>query len=195
MMNFRVVNAAIIKLLGDSAASRYRVIGYQKQGADASGVRGDNRSVQSYFSTGDFANSARRQNELTFTIGLSVSAASRLDLAVINNPASTTQQITAAMSAMQDAAYCADVLIDELADIVYQILMDGNNYDFGLSVGTVSSRQVSTIRKDPPLPAGSLVTLTGAIELRCRVSEDVGGAVPVAAEPPVVVTNLEVANG
>lgn len=187
-MNFRVINQAIINLLGASAAGRYRVVGYEGQGKDAREVKGNRREVQSYFQQGDFSKSRGRtrgaaQHEMTFTIGLTVSAAARCNLAIINQqtPPPTKDQIAGALAALSDAAYQADLLMDELSEIVYQILRDARNFDLGLPVGTVSEPWIDALRKDPPQPVGELVTLTGTLQFSCSTSEEVLGDVGVLA--------------
>lgn len=180
MMNFRTVTTAIQTILGNAAAGRFRVVGYEGQGQAGSEVLNSNRSVQVFYNQGDFSKSSGRQtgstqHAMAFEIGLSVSAKARLNLAVINNPASTAGQIASAMSAMQEASYVANNSFDELADIVYQILMDGRNFDLGLSVGTMSNRWIDSIKKDNVLPQGELVVLTGAIMYSCNTVEEVVG--------------------
>jgi hypothetical protein len=177
MMNFEVVTAALIRTLGTAAQGRFEVIGYRRQGADAAEL---DRRVQVYYSAGEFPKSAGRQtgaaqHRMTYNVDLSVSAATQVNLSIINSPSATPTQIAAALAAMQDAAYRADLLMDELTRTVYQILMDGRNFDLGLKVGTVSSRWVDSMRKDDPQPNGVLVVLTGRIQYSCQTVEDVVG--------------------
>lgn len=180
MMNFRTVNQAIIDTLGSAAAGRFKVVGYQRQVKSAQEVKDNSRMVQSFYAGGDFPKSAGRQtgpvqHNMTFSVGLTVSAPARVDLSAINNPAATAGQIATALAALQEGADAADILFDELAEIVYQILMDGRNFDLGLPVGTVSKRWVNSIRKDQPAPEGSLVVLTGTIEYSCNTVEQIAG--------------------
>lgn len=180
MMNFEIINQAIIDLLGSSAAGRFTVTGFQQQGGDASEVKGNKRSVVSYYSSGRFSKSSGRQfgttqHALSFTIGCTCSAAARINLSAMTNPNATAGQMAAALSALQEAAYLADKSMDELFRIVYQILMDARNYDIGLPIGTVANRWVDEMTKDAPIPNGELVVLTGAIQFFCSTSEDVDG--------------------
>lgn len=195
MMNFRIIQQAIVSILGAAAAGRFQTIGYQRQTKGASEVRGSNRMVQCFFSEGAFPKTAGRmtgptQHNMTFSIGLTVSAPATADLTTINNPASTSAQISAALLAMQEASSLADESFDELAEIVYQILMDGLNLDLGLSKGGVSNRWVTAIRKDAPAPQGSLVVLTGSVEYTCNAAEQVTGDTGVACE--IISTQLDI---
>lgn len=179
-MNFRIVTTAIQTILGNAAAGRFRVVGFQKQGQAGSELLNNDRSVQVYYADGDFPKSSGRQtgstqHNMSFEIGFSVSAKARLNLSAINNELATVSQLAAAMSAMQEASYVANSLFDELSEIVYQILMDGRNFDLGLPRCTISNRWVESIKKDPVLPKGEIVVLTGALIYSCNTSEAVVG--------------------
>jgi hypothetical protein len=185
-MNFRVVNQAILDTLGLSAAGRFTVVGYRRQGKDSEEIRGNKRMVQSFFSSGSFPKSSGRlvgptQHQMTFNLSMSVSAPARADMNAINTPGATPQAISAALAAMTEAASEADNLLDELAELVYQILMDGRNLDIGLPVGTVSNRWVDSINKNDPLPQGSLVVLTGVMQFTCQTVEHPAGDVGTVA--------------
>ena len=180
MMNFRIINQAIIQTLGNAAAGRFQTIGYETQGVAASEIKGNLRTVQSYYSKGDFPKGAGRQrgskkHTIDYTLGFYVSSAAKVDLGIINREGATQGQIANALAAFQDGAYAADLLFDELVDIVWNILNDGRNYDLGLPVGTISDTWVDSVRKDPPVPKGSLVTLTGEMHLSLSTQEEVTG--------------------
>lgn len=195
VMNFRVVNQAIIDTLGLSANGLFRVVGYRGQGKAAEEVKNNLRSVQSYFSNGEFPKSAGRQtgptqHNMTFGIGLTVSAPARVNLSAINAPGATSGQIAAAMSAMTEAAYNADILLDELYELVYQILMDGRNFDLNLPVGTMSNRWVGSLQKDDPNPRGDLVVLTGTLTYTCNTVESPAGATGTIANSVTTVLDI-----
>lgn len=180
MMNFRTVTAALITLLGDAAAARFTVVGHPRQVTDASEIKSAKRRVTVFYGGGDFPKSAGRQtgavqHMLSYNVDLQVSEAAQANLSVLTAENSTAQQIAAALAAMQDASYLADQSFDELAEIVFQILMDGRNFDLGLPKGTISSRWTGSIRKDDVQPLGSLVVLTGRLTYTCQTSEEVTG--------------------
>lgn len=185
MMNFRKVTKALIQLLGDSALGRFTVTGYEGQSKSASEVRGKKRNVQILFTQGDFPKGSGRaygstDHQMTFTLGFTVSAAATCNLAVINSdPPAPAPAITAALTAMQDAAEVAGNLMDELFELIYQILMDGRNVDLGLKIGTVTDRWVTTLKKDNPIPMGALLVLTGEAHYTCRTCEAITGDVGV----------------
>lgn len=197
MMNFRVVSQALLDTLGAAAACRFRVIGYRGQGHDAEELRGIKQTIQAYYSSGDFPKSAGRQtgatqHSMTFNIDLSVSAAAKVNLSVINNPGATPTQIASALSAMQEAAYEADVLLDELAEYAYQILMDGRNFDLGLSVGVMSKRWVDRLTKGDPQPSGDLLVLTGQLQYTCQTVEEVVGDTGTPVGSGAITTTIDI---
>ena len=192
MMNFRIVKQALIDTLGDAAAERFHVIGYQRQNKSSSQVKNNLRMVQCYFSEGNFPKSAGRMrghktHDLQIEIDLSASAAATGDLSILDNPAATAIQKAAAMAAVQEAAHNADVLIDELIEYVYQIIMDARNENLGIETGLISNRWISRIQKDTLLERGDLVVKTANLRYECRVQEDVLG--DIGNEPETVVFN------
>lgn len=187
MMQFRQVKNAVQNLLGNSAAGRYRVAGFQRQEKDSQASKNNNRLVQVYFKSEDFESSmssytGNKQGDVSISIDLTVSAPSQVDLTVIQNPNASQADLQNAISQMNEAGAVADDLFDELADILWNILMDARNYNLGFPKGTVSNRWVSAIRKDQTNPRGSLVVLTGKLEFSCRVSEEVLGDTGVESD-------------
>lgn len=174
MMIFRNVKANIETILVDAAAGRYDVVGYQKQTKPA--ISGG-KTVQVYYSAGDFPKRASAlnspvQHEASFKLDLTVSAPAEVDLTVLNNPSATAAQLTTALANMQDASKLADDFLDELFDDVFQVLMDGDNYNLSLPPGTISNKWIPSFQKDTPLPRGEFVVLTGSMELECRMQEE-----------------------
>jgi len=190
-MNFRLIKASVVNLLGAAEGGRYRTIGYQKPGQGESEVKNNDRSVQVYYSSGDFSKSgggvagSSTSHEITINFDLTVSKPALVDLSIIQNPASTPAQIQGALAALQEASDLADNSFDELADIIYQEIMDARNVDLGLA-RPVGSRWISGINKDDPLPRGKLVVLTGSMQLTCKIDEQVTGATPEPAVPPAI---------
>jgi hypothetical protein len=183
------VKDAIIDLLAVKAAGRYRTIGHQKQEQSAKEVKDSNRSVQVYFSNGDFPKSGGSLTgpfkfDITYRIDLTVAKAAVGDLAVIQNPASTPAQLATALSNIQEATALADESLDELYEIVFQILEDAEQVEFGLELGTVSNRWISNLDKHEPTERGSLVVLTGIMQLTCSVVEYVIGDQGVDIDDP-----------
>lgn len=198
-MTFRTLKANLEEILVAAAAGRYQVVGYEIQGTGAGEVLGSNRRVQIFYESGDFplgkaGRQGPTQHEITFRIGLTLSATSKGDLATIDSGAATPAQKAAALAAFQDAAGEADTAMDEFLDIIYQILMDKNNEDIGTAGPPfiVSSRWVSGMIKDIPLSQGEFVVLTGSLSYTCQAIETIVGVAgtPVGTEPFNQTTDL-----
>jgi len=196
MMNFRIIKDSIITILGTAAAGRFRTVGFQRQTKAAEEVKGNLRLVTVYYSTGYFPKRSGRntgpvQHDITYRIEFTVSSPAIGNLAIINNPLSTPAEISAAITGIQESAYLADQSIDELFEIVYQILMDGNNIDMQLPIGTIANRWIDSIQKDEPRTRGDLVELTGSSNLTLRTSEQILGD-PGTPGANIIDTTLDV---
>ena len=179
MMNFRTIKEAVIDLLGTAAAGRYRTIGFQEQGKDATEIEDSDRSVEVYYSAGNFPKSKGSltgpvQHDMTFRVDMSASKASTVDLATLNSDLSTPAQKAAALAARQEAAKLADDSLDELFEIVYQVLMNAENVDLGLAF-PVYNRWANNFQKSDPILRGDLVVLTASIMLDCSIDERLDG--------------------
>lgn len=179
-MRFRIVKAALVELLGDAAAGRFTVVGYQSKGQAAEEVTDSRRTVQVFYTSGEFPPSGGSisgpvKHGLTFRIDLTVGSASKGDLTAINDPTSTPAQVAAAMEGFQTSAALADKSFDDLFEIVYQIVMDARNIDIGLDPGEVSSRWIGSVEKSEPFARGEYIVIGGMLEFTCIVSEDLVG--------------------
>jgi hypothetical protein len=187
MMKFRELKASLVTLLETNAAGQFRVFSSQTQGKSAEEFTGTNRTIRVYFGSGDFPRSGGSQrgpmkHDLNFNMELIVVESAEVDLAVLENPASTPAEKIAALNAANTAADQADDSWDEFADLVFQIIMDARNQDLGLAQFDVRSRWLQTITKSPVEPMGEYVVLTGTMTMNCNVQEVVTGATPVPGD-------------
>lgn len=198
MMNFEIIKQNLITILGDDAAGNFKVVGYQQQNKDASEVAGNSRRVQVFSQESDIPEGRSGltgpfDTETTYAVELTVSAKAKADLATINNPGSTAEQITAAMVALEIPAGIVDAQFDELLRLVMQILLDGKNVDIGTAKPfPVSGRWIPKWKKDQLKEQGDHVALTGRIFYRCLITEQVGGLVGIPAVAPAF--NIETTN-
>ncbi|MCK5127577.1 MAG: hypothetical protein KAR42_15075 [candidate division Zixibacteria bacterium] len=196
-MNFETVKDSIVNnILAPAEAGRFRTVGFQRQSINADEVEDNLRLVQIYFSRGDFSKRAGRntgpvQHDVTYRVELIVSKAAGGDLATLDNPSSTPSQLATALVGFSESSALADASLDELAGIIYQILMDGLNYDLGVTKYTVSNRWIDNIQKNEPTSRGSLLVLTGSMDLSCRMVEEITGDVG-AEVPGVYDTELDI---
>lgn len=196
-MQYRTLKAAVVALLGAAAAGRFRVVGYKPHGMAAEEALGVLRTVQVFYTGGKFPKNAGSHlgpmmHDVTLKIDLAVASATQGDLAALTDPASTAADFAAALTSFQEAAELADTDLDELADIVWQILMDGRNIDLGMGAGNVANRWIDGIDKTGPGPRGEYVAMSGSMDLTCRVSESLLGDPGVAAAATgAVLTEIE----
>lgn len=178
-----IVREALLTLLASEAAGRYTVSGYQKQSQGAEAVSDDLRMVTAYYKTGQFPKGSSgwsqgpHRHEMTFAVELLLSASANMDLSIIENEAASAVARQAALSASIEAGKKADELWDELAGIIWDILMDPRNQDLGVGV---QERWVSGMQKDNVVPHGEFVVLSGTIDYTCRATEIPSGETGVA---------------
>ena len=197
-MQYKIIINAIKRILGDESQGRYKVVGYTKQTKSADEFIDNNKSVQVYFSEGNFPKNAGRMigpklHDITVNIDLMASAAAKGDLSVLNSATSTATQKAVALASIQDAAIVADDLIDELIDIVWNILGDARNLDLGLSTGSIANRWIDSIKKDTNLENGDLIVKTANLKYTCRVEEECLG--DKGTSPDTVVIDSEITPG
>ena len=140
MMNFRKVKTSIENILIKAENDRYVTIGFQRQSKSAIESLDFSRMVQVYFSSSEFDKAAGSlngpvQNDVTFNIDLTVSKAAEGDMSAIINQSATQQDIIDALANFSEASQLTDESIDQLINIIYQELMDAENYDLGMDVG------------------------------------------------------------
>jgi hypothetical protein len=184
-LNFEIAKANVEAILVSAADGRFRVVGHAGQSRSAAEVKNHNRSVQVYFSRSLFDRGNNRNmtgpynHDVTLKIELTASSATKMDLSILNDSGATAVQMALALEEYQEASHLADASLDELLGIVWGILMDSRNYDLGFSVGQIANRWIPRFVKDDPLNRGSLVVISGAMDIEFRVSEDVVGDTPV----------------
>lgn len=184
-MKFRTIKDNIVKILVDNSKNCFQVVGHQRQTLSAEDTKGNDRLVQVFYSFGDFPESSSSaigpvQHDVNYRIELIVSADAKTNLKVLDNPNSSAAEIQAALSSSLEASAVADDELDELYELVYQILMDANNYELGMDIGDISNRWVNQFQKNDPLDRGECIVLTGSMFLKARTPEEIVGisAVP-----------------
>jgi hypothetical protein len=193
-MMFINAREAVKTLLTTAAAGRFVVIG-AKRSTSAEEVKGVLRTVQVYYSTGNFPKKSGGNygvaHDVTLKIELVAAAAAIGNIAPLMASDSTAQEFADALATFQDASTTADNSIDDLADIVYQILMDGRNMDLGLADCEVSNRWISDIVKNEPSPRGEYVVIGATMNLTFRVGETLTGDAGTDADDYGVTTEIE----
>jgi hypothetical protein len=185
-MKFEIVKDALVNLLGTEAAGRFRVLGYQDRGTDATELLDELRSVQVFYSGGKFPKSGGAwtgpsKHDMNYEIILSVGKANKVDLSVLDNPASTPAQKASALAASQTSTELVETSYNELLALVYQILMDNRNQDLGISDPVVTSRWIVDFEKERPTDKAGYTVMNGALLYTCTCSEPFTGATPTPA--------------
>jgi len=179
-MIFSIVKNALVELFAKNEFDRFKTVGHQRQGKSAKSVKGLNRLVQIFYSSGQFPKSSGRvkstkRHDVTFRVELTASEPATGDLSAIKNDGSTADQIKAALSEIADASFLADESMDDLFSVIYGILNDPRNYDLSLGKGVVSNIRIESFKKNEPIPRGELVILTANVVVTCNVAENVNG--------------------
>lgn len=182
-MNFRLIKASLVQLLGDHADGKFRVAGYQKRGQSAVEISNYDRIVQVYYAAGQFPKSGGGpsgpvKHDMTFNLDLFVSMKTQGNLQALNNPASSASQLQTAIADLKIAEDLVDSAFDEFAEDCFQIVMNALHLWLGHNK-PVGSRWVPAINKDDPVRYGELVTLSGTMPVTCNKDEQVKGATPV----------------
>jgi hypothetical protein len=199
-MTFEVIRDALKTTLTASASGRFNVDTFQRQSHAADELVGSNRHVSVFYRSGSFdkGRSAWLQGPfrhgMTFAVDLLLAAPAKMDLTVLKDPNATPQELMSALAALQEAGDVANLSWDELADIVWNILMDPRNSDLGLPAGTISDRWIANVQKESPAPMGEYVLLSGTMDFTCNAVETPAGEVGVAAAGGVDISLTETAD-
>lgn len=183
-LKFIAVKTSIQNALIAAAAGNYRVAGNQKQEKAAENSKGLNRLVEVFYKNGSFPKDRGRytgpvSHETFYSVELTVSEPSKVDLAVIDNPNSTAEQLQVAINGIAEATSLADISMDDLISSVYQTLMSGPNLDLDQAKGVIADRWIGRVEKSDPNPRGQLVVLTASMGYGCTLSEDLPSDAPI----------------
>jgi hypothetical protein len=197
-MIFRTLEDSIVTILGDAAAGRFQVVGYKPRAMAAQEANDSLRTVQVFYDAGKFPRSGGSHHgpathDITFSVMLSVAAASQGDLSVLQNESASAAEYVAALESFQEAAYRANKLWGALVDAVFNILMSPENLDLGQEIGVVSNRWIENFEKGDPGNKGEYVAISGSMDLACRVAEELVGDAGTPADPVLgaVYTEIE----
>jgi hypothetical protein len=89
-------------------------------------------------------------------------------------------------SALADAAW------DEMAGIIFKVLTDARNIDFGLGKGELSNRWVNQLKKDEPVTDGEFAIITGSMILTCQAEEVALGDDSGVIDPKTIKTVIDI---
>lgn len=166
---------ACISLLGNQAAGRFQVIGYQRQ-KKATETNIDLPLVQCWINSADWDESRSPRNgphewNIRIEIQFTISQPSIVDIATLQNPASTqAERQTALINLVESSQNAANYLYSSWG-AVSEILEDARNKDLGLPTNAISDKMYSNFQQDQLPPRGGLAVLTATSFLEFRVKE------------------------
>lgn len=191
-MVFEDLRDSLLTLLQTKAGSRFRAIGVQKQSFGSQEIKGDLRTVQVFYVTGDYPASGKQifRHDVTFQLLLSVSSPTIGDKATVEDKSASASARQTALLAVQEAEDLVDKSMDELWRMVSQILKDPINEEIGLANYVVSNPELNGFRKNQLLDKGTLTTLTASATFTATIDETTPGATGVEAIQPAIDTVL-----
>ena len=193
-MVFEDLRDGLIATLEANETGRFITVSYKRQGIDAEQIKGALRTIQVFFDAGDYPEKnyvpGNFGHDPVYGIVYEASAASTMDLTVIEDPESTDEQVAAAIIAGKVAELIVDRAIDEMKRFATQILLDPPNRDFTLPKNTANNARLSGFKKGSPGKLGKLVTLRATETFTAIIEERTTGASVTPAEQPVIdITN------
>jgi hypothetical protein len=176
-MTFQLVKTALQNLLASNAGTDFYVVGAQTQGENADFIA-ERPMVQVFYSQTDWDESAsprsgKARGTVTFKVLLTIAKGSVVDIATLNDPTSTAPEIAAALAANAAAEDVADAAWDNLYSIVWNILRNPENRNFGVAETTwqISDNWIASTRKGDPIIRGEVVAISGTMNLTCKIVE------------------------
>jgi hypothetical protein len=168
-----LVKRSLINLLAAASQGRYNVIGVTSRKTDAEDIR-EIPQVTVTYRQGRFDESSSSvngpyQHEATIRIAILAGAVASMDLAAINAPGATPEQIAAALAASSNATYDADAKAEATIDIIFDTIMQPMNRDLGTDEN--AGRWIPDIQKDDPRVRGEIVIVPVVITLTYQVTE------------------------
>jgi hypothetical protein len=137
-----------------------------------------------FLEKGNVRNQSHCQHECQIRIRIIASSEAGIDLTIINNENSTSEQILDAIYRSTKAEINARNLLEETLCSVYNIVNDVKYYNLGMAEGTITKKKIGKYQFPEKLDTGSLVTVSGIIFLNITTNEKITGITPVLSESP-----------
>jgi len=171
------------KLLEQHAQERYVVISTQRRKSDAKNILAMPQ-VTVVYSKGNFDRSKSSvsspyHHDASFNIHIRMAAKITANLAVLQNPAASAEQLSSALAVATNATLDVDAKLDGLLDVLYDIIMRPEHRKLGCDY--IPNRWVPEINKWEPVQEGSIVIGAASITLAAHCEEEVTGEVGIPA--------------
>jgi len=186
---------AAIDLLGAQAATRFIVIGFQRQKRAAESA-GDTALVQCWIDSAqiDWDRSPRNgpfEWNVRVEVQFIIAQPATLDIATIQDPSSTSRERTAALLALVEPAQNAANALYLAWGAVSEIFEDARNEDLGLPDNAISDKSYSDFQQDKLPPRGGKAILTATSFLEFRVKEAQLGDLGIEPDETIYDNTLE----
>jgi hypothetical protein len=167
---------SIEALLESNARGRYAVIGAKRKSEAADIFAAPQVSV--FYADGSFDKRKSGVNspyhhDAAFNIHILVAAKAKVNLAVLQNPAATPDQLAAALAESDNAAIAVDEKMEQIIDTLFDIIMSPVNADLGTDCNP--GRWITQIKKHNQEPVGAIVTAVASMTLAAQAEEEVSG--------------------
>lgn len=187
--------ATIVNLLTAQAASRFQVVGFQRQKKPAE-TKIDNVLVQCWIDSAsiDWSRCARngpKEHEVRIKVQFTVAQPASGDIATLVDSNSSDAQRATALANLTAADQETSAALYAAWSAVFEIFDDARNQTFGLPKGSISDKSFSDFRQDEPPSRGGLVVNTATATLEFRVKEAQLGEAGFAPDPLILDNTLQ----
>jgi hypothetical protein len=138
--------------------------------------------VTVYYASGDFGKKSSVNNpydhNCTYRIDVLVGSTAKVDLSVLQNPASTPAQMAAALGDSHAASVLSDEKTEAVLSALFDIIMSPVNRNLGTDYNT--NRWIDGFEKKNPQSLGAIVIQSASITLSARCVEEVSGETGVS---------------
>jgi len=187
-VNFILALQQLKTFLNDNAGTRYRVVGFPKQVKNADNIE-SLPLVQVFHGGGTFdrttaAINGQQNYTPSIIIRLTVVEPSTVDLDILDDPDSTTEERILAIEESAEAENRADEKCDELFAYLFSLIMGYRGMKFGSESTAIlfTDRFGEDFRKELPQKKGSLATINAYYGLSIKTQETPQSLVGVPLE-------------
>jgi hypothetical protein len=174
---------AIENLLEQHSKRQYVVVDAQRRKSDAENIF-TMPQVTVLYAKGNFDKSKSSvdspyHHDASFNVHILVAAKATVNLAVLQNPAATNEQLASAIAESGNVIREVDAKLDCLIDVLYDIIMRPEHRKLGCDYNP--SRWVPEINKHNPEREGAIIMGAATLTLVAQCSEEVSGEIGVPA--------------
>lgn len=185
MTNSIQIRDQIISYIASHSEGLWYTIGYRGQAHNPEDVRGEAvvKVIVVGLSPDRQKSSITGEKTCTLTLSLDITcfATSQIDIATLDDPASTDSERAIAMAGIIEAEWVANDRMDKIFLKLFDLLMGGDGEWFGLENNhlMISDRWGDDFQKEKTERHGSMAVVSGFVSITCSVIETPNGSTPV----------------